>query len=122
MLTATLRLACPPRPLGRHFKSRPAAMVTEVEGRRYSVFATVTGSPVNAGTRARDAAPIMHERVAAGRPAPETWMRRAPPEWAKLTPPRTGPPRPPQLPAARATCESAATSPERLGPPLLALV
>src|SRR3982751_5519388 len=103
-LVSTSRLACPPRPLRRHFS--------------YSVFETVTGSPLNAGMRARDAAPIMHERVAAGRSVPDTWIPRATPESPKLMTTRTGPPRSPQLLAARATWESAAIKSERLGPPL----
>src|SRR5689334_3171013 len=64
----------------------------------------------------------MHERVDAGRSVPETWMLRATPELAKLITTRTGPPRSPQLLAARATCDSAATRSERLGPPPPALV
>lgn len=74
---------------------------------------------MKAGTRARDAAPIMHERVVDGRSAPDTCTLRATPELAKLTTTRTGPPRSPQLLAALATVLIAATRSERLGRPAL---
>ena len=76
---------------------------TPLRDEPYRLFDTVTGSPLKAGTRAREAAPIMQERVVDGRSVPDTCTLRATPELAKLTTTRTGPPRSPQLLAARAT-------------------